>query len=107
MKFAGIGENFFHNRVFVVRIVVVKGNLFHAAINRGLDRLLPAAVSPADMFGQFFGRILRVDDEEVGAFSQDLQVLVAPVRTVFDVGAVGDDLVVLHDPVAYTALGVV
>src|SRR5207253_8741534 len=59
IEFTGIGEDFFDVRVFVVWIVMVQGDALNPGFNPDLDRLLPASVSPADVIGQFFGRVLR------------------------------------------------
>src|SRR6266480_4048545 len=83
-EFAGFVQNLIDVGIFVVRVVVIQSDTLDAGLNPDLECLLPAGVSPPDVLGQFFGRVLRVNDEEVCILGEGEHIPVAPVDTVFD-----------------------
>ena len=64
-----VGDYLVDDDVAVVGIVMVENQFLGAAFHHDVDGLAPVAVSPAAAAGGvFFGKILRVVDEDVGAF---------------------------------------
>jgi hypothetical protein len=104
IEFAGIVQNFLDVTVFVIGVVMIKDDTFGPALDAGLDGLFPAAMAPPGMAGQFFRRILRIGDEAIGILGQCPHVLVAPLDTMFNIGAIGSHLSVLLDAEADRAL---
>src|SRR5262247_4584038 len=78
MEFLRVTEDLFDIGIFMMRIVVVECDTFDLSLDSRLDSLPPTAVTPAAMLGQFFRRVLRIDNEEVRIFCQREYVLVAP-----------------------------
>src|SRR5579864_9646548 len=68
---ARVGDNFVDDDVGVVGIVVVEDQFLGAAFHDYVDGLTPMAMSPATASSfVLFGKILRIVDQNVGAFSQ-------------------------------------
>src|SRR5438034_11458509 len=83
IEFAGVVQNLLDIRVFVVRIVMVQSDALDFGFDSDIDGLLPASMSPTDVIGQFFRRVLGIDDEEIGIFRKHQYVPIAPIDTVF------------------------
>src|ERR1700680_3268540 len=68
---AGVLYYFVHGGICVVGVVMVENQFFGAAFHYYIHGFAPVAVSPAVAAGFiFFGKILRIVDEDVGAFGE-------------------------------------
>src|SRR5213593_4553233 len=100
MAQASVLEDFVQLGVFVIRIMVKECDTPGAGLNAVIDGLFPATMTPAGVLGQFFRRVLRIGDIEIGVLGERLDVVIAPSDAMFDVGAIGDDFPRLHDSIA-------
>src|SRR5262245_32930659 len=87
MQFFCILEDFFEMGILVVGVMVIERDPLDSGFDAGAYGLFPAAMSPANVLGQFFGRVLGIDDEEVCVFRQRHDVAVAPAGAMFHVSA--------------------
>ena len=92
----------------MVRVMVEENKFLCAAFHDDVDGFAPVAMSPA-LFagGVFFRKILRVVDEQVGAFSQFADALIKHGIARLIVSGVNNDFALSFHAKAETALGMV
>src|ERR1051326_8285535 len=88
VQFAGITQDSFDVRVFVIGVVVVESNAFHLRLNSDIDSLFPTAVSPSCMLGQLLRCVLSINDQEIGVLGEHHHVPVAPADPMFHIRAI-------------------
>src|SRR5689334_11001167 len=81
---------------------------FSSALHYYIDGLAPMAVAPAALAGfVFFGKVLSVVDQNVGAFGEFAQVLVETLIAGFVVGGVNQNAFLALDAESQAALRVI
>src|SRR2546422_2146735 len=101
IEFARGIQYLFDIGIFVVWIMMVESNTLHFGFDSDLDGLLPTAVAPPDVIGQFFRRVLSIDDEEIGIFCQHQDIPVAPPNAVLSTDRKSTRLNSSHGYISY------
>ena len=100
--------DFVDERIVVVRIVVEKNEFLGTAFHYDFDRLAPVTMAPTPPAGLvFFGKILRVVNQHVGAFGKFADILVELLIARLVVGGVDQDAFPGLKPKAHASLWMV